>query len=1287
MGSRRAATNEDPVRGSVVGYPGMNAENRERVTSSRLRAGRGDVAALGAGMRLLQCIAAVGLLIAAGAAGFGDAWAPGSGRPADTVVLLNCGSSDEMWDVVAALETAGGAAHHVFPPHVLIGEIPADVAQWLVRDPRVDCVSSGEINPASVPASYGQMARDAIAAWNRSLEVQPAAPPGPVDLGRPLTDDALERPLTGPVGLSGQSAASPPGAGRWQTSEYMMGKVVVSVILPESSGAIDADIETWSSAQQATVVSEIVGGMEWWRSQYPYAAAPLTFVYDLHYSVPTGYEPIKHPRSEEGLWISQVMAALGHGCDFRSYLDAVIDHDSDLRESNGADWAFTIFVVGSSRDGDGEFPDGYFAYAYLGGPLMVMTYTNDGWGIGNMDRVAAHEAGHIFGAGDEYCEPGYSCCDPNTYYGYLRIVNSNCASGVTCVMAGNDDAVCPVTRQQLGWRDSDQNGCPDVLDVAPTVTISAGGADTTDTTPSFSGLASVTAYPNQLHPGEDVTLNRIAGVQFRVDGGGWQECQASDGEFGDGAEEYAFTTPPLEYGAHTIEARATDSSGSASAEPYPRATVTVGPAQDEFAVCTAPSTQWCADISGNIVVWSDMRDSSMQNSCDVWGYDLTLREESALCTAAGGQWYPAVRDEIVVWQDYRDQTMAADIIGYDFATDKEFVVQRIPREQGNPAVGGGVVVWEDQRNDPGNRSNTDLYGYDLQTNQEFAVCTAAGSQVSPAVAGRWVVWADWRNDSGSLTNSDIYAYDLLTGQEMAITDGGYKEAEPAVYGDVVVWADFRNDPGDGSNPDIYGRNLRTGEAIAVCTAPGAQRRPAIFGDVVVWEDYRNDRGDGSNADIYGRDLATGEESPVCLARANQRRPAISGDTVVWEDDRDAGTSGTDIYGCRLSSAQSLAIAVKADPPSIGHKGTTQLRATLYGSLAYQVTWEWDDGEDGGVFSPNPYVESPTYTGPGNEGDAPVARRLTVVAMCQGSPPQMVRAELTVMEGPKLHLVEVAVAAQPARIRSGGTVALTAEANDTMGHGIVAWEWSDGGAGGTFTPNATTQNPTYTAPAGTDATITLTASARCDASVSVVGSGSVTVTAHDFVDVPADWWAADEVYACYSAGIVSGYPDGRYMPSASVTRDQMAVYISRALAGGDEHVPSGPAQATFADVPVDHWAYSYIEYVNANQIAMGYPDGRYLPEKVVDRGQMAVFVARAMAQPTGEAGLASFTPPLRPTFRDVTATNEWSWCHRHVEYIASRQVAAGYPDGLYHPEYACARDQMAVYVARAFGLVR
>ncbi len=189
----------------------------------------------------------------------------------------------------------------------------------------------------------------------------------------------------------------------------------------------------------------------------------------------------------------------------------------------------------------------------------------------------------------------------------------------------------------------------------------------------------------------------------------------------------------------------------------------------------------------------------------------------------------------------------------------------------------------------------------------------------------------------------------------------------------------------------------------------------------------------------------------------------------------------------------------------------------------------------------------------------------------------------------------------------------------------------------------------------------------------------------FSDVPADHWAFAEIMACVTAGIVGGYPDGTYRPEVAVSRDQMAVFISRGLAGGDSHVPTAPAEPSFADVPTDHWAYAWIEHLAAEGVVSGYPDGLYRPLEVVNRGQMAVFVARSIAEPTGDAGLEGYTPPATPTFEDVQPEGEWQWCYRHVECIVAEGVTNGYDDGLYHPERSVSRDQMAVFLFRALGL--
>jgi len=188
------------------------------------------------------------------------------------------------------------------------------------------------------------------------------------------------------------------------------------------------------------------------------------------------------------------------------------------------------------------------------------------------------------------------------------------------------------------------------------------------------------------------------------------------------------------------------------------------------------------------------------------------------------------------------------------------------------------------------------------------------------------------------------------------------------------------------------------------------------------------------------------------------------------------------------------------------------------------------------------------------------------------------------------------------------------------------------------------------------------------------------SARFFSDVKPGFWAWTGIEGLAQHGIVSGYGDGSYQPAFTVSRDQMAAFIARSLVGEGNTVPDpAPGTQSFGDVPPDFWAYKDIEYCKAQNIVGGYADG-YHPLEAVDRGQMAAFIARSIVTPTGEAGLASYTPPATPSFSDVPAG---AWNYKDVEYIKSVGIVGGYPDGLYHPEIICARDQMAVFVSRAF----
>ncbi len=206
-------------------------------------------------------------------------------------------------------------------------------------------------------------------------------------------------------------------------------------------------------------------------------------------------------------------------------------------------------------------------------------------------------------------------------------------------------------------------------------------------------------------------------------------------------------------------------------------------------------------------------------------------------------------------------------------------------------------------------------------------------------------------------------------------------------------------------------------------------------------------------------------------------------------------------------------------------------------------------------------------------------------------------------------------------------------------------------------------------------------------ITVTMDYDMALTAHflcvqaPYADVSCDYWAAGSIIVARDAGIAGGYPDGLYRPQWTVDRASMAVFIARALAGGEDQIPEPDGtEPTFPDIPADHWAYAAISYVADKGIADGYEDGKYHPDWDVTRGQMAVFIARAIADPIGEDGLLTFQPPAKPTFSDVPAT---SWCYRHIEFLVSRSVTSGYADGRYRPAAMVTRDQMAVYIVRAF----
>jgi hypothetical protein len=483
-------------------------------------------------------------------------------RPNQALVLL--AADADVREITEALNLNGGHVTHVFPPAALIGEVPADMPPIA----GVLAVHRQRVDERTIATLTGESRRVAQV-WNVWLASEvPADTAASLEkLEAELVGDAFVAPS--PQGL--EPLSDDPTPSRYQTSEYFIGRVAIGIVLPESDDSIDPSSEDWTESERTLALSEITAALDWWAAREP--NAHLSFVYDDGTAAPiaTSYEPISRHYGDQSLWITEVMTK--KGITGSSYFDQVRSYNNTLREAFDADWAFTVFVVDSSNDSDNRLTDGYFAYAYLGGPFAVLASGANGYGPDNLDTVAAHEIGHIFMALDQYYS-AYQACTRRS--GYLGVENQNsqygdCASDTASIMRGQPSpyrtgAIDEYARGQIGWRDSDGDGILDPMDTA--LSVSSADYVTDPEQPNvltFTGRVQDDPYPSPLR--RSTTINSIVQVQYRVLDGPWTDAQPDDGAFDTYTESFTFTTSPLPTGDLTVELRVFDSAGNEVVQP------------------------------------------------------------------------------------------------------------------------------------------------------------------------------------------------------------------------------------------------------------------------------------------------------------------------------------------------------------------------------------------------------------------------------------------------------------------------------------------------------------------------------------------------------------------------------------------------------------------------------------------------------------------------------------------------------------------------------------------------
>lgn len=113
---------------------------------------------------------------------------------------------------------------------------------------------------------------------------------------------------------------------------------------------------------------------------------------------------------------------------------------------------------------------------------------------------------------------------------------------------------------------------------------------------------------------------------------------------------------------------------------------------------------------------------------------------------------------------------------------------------------------------------------------------------------------------------------------------------------------------------------------------------------------------------------------------------------------------------------------------------------------------------------------------------------------------------------------------------------------------------------------------------------------------------------------------------------------------------------------------------FADVPLDYWAYPFIEKVAAENIIKGAEDGNFYPDKPVTREEFAIQLARAFG---GESESA-----VGIEFEDVPTEND---SFAQIAKSVKTGFLKGYSQDTFRPKQEIPRYQVLVALVSGFTL--
>ncbi|WP_027400296.1 S-layer homology domain-containing protein [Anaerovorax odorimutans] len=117
---------------------------------------------------------------------------------------------------------------------------------------------------------------------------------------------------------------------------------------------------------------------------------------------------------------------------------------------------------------------------------------------------------------------------------------------------------------------------------------------------------------------------------------------------------------------------------------------------------------------------------------------------------------------------------------------------------------------------------------------------------------------------------------------------------------------------------------------------------------------------------------------------------------------------------------------------------------------------------------------------------------------------------------------------------------------------------------------------------------------------------------------------DAIQVCNDLAIVTGNPDGTYLPEKSVTRAEFAAMITRALAIPDSAL-AGYKTSKFKDTSGYSWAVPYLAFCESKGIILGDGNGNAMPGRPVTVNESVTMALRAIGYTGNSSELTGVWP--------------------------------------------------------------